>query len=113
MTEKTPIEIVCEGFSLADATRVALGERMIEGLDSKSAVAQLKQELIYAENQAKNGPEKSRHIFAKQAEKLKAELKRKEDEALIDHSSDPKSAIKPKPKAIAEEEIDFKKLFHL
>jgi len=76
MTVKTPLEIVLESFSLADAAREALGESPIEGMDNTSAIYTLKQELMYAEHQASQGPEKSRHVFANKADKIKDEIKK-------------------------------------
>lgn len=77
---KSPIDIVLENFSLKEAVNEALGNLPPPGTDKKAKLADLKQDLIYAERQAEQGPEKSRHIFADKANKIKAELAKLEGE---------------------------------
>ena len=78
MTENSPINAILENFNLSDITREVLGESPISGMTHDAALDALKQELIYCERQAKEGAEKSRHIFAAKADKLRTEIQQKE-----------------------------------
>ena len=113
MTIKTPLEIVLESFSLSDVAREALGEAPIAGMDHKAAIAALKEELMYCEHQAAQGPEKSRHVFADKAAKIKEEIAKLEMTKLHEKLTEERKAEAEakKLKIIKEEVIDFKTYF--